>query len=86
AVRITVLSEFLQNYVGTPLEEEPTVLDWLTIPGQKLRSLVAGAVFHDGLGVLGPMQHKLAYYPHKVWLYLLSAQWRRIGQEEPFVG
>ena len=85
-VRITVLSEFLQHYVGTRLEEEPTVLDWLTIPGQKLRSLVAGAVFHDGLGVLGPMQRKLAYYPHEVWLYLLSAQWRRIGQEEPFVG
>ncbi len=85
-VRITVLSEFLQHYVGTPLEREPTVLDWLTIPGQKLRSLVAGAVFHDGLGVLGPMQLKLAYYPHEVWLYLLSAQWRRIGQEEPFVG
>ena len=85
-VRITVLSEFLQHYVGTRLEEELTVLDWLTIPGQKLRSLVAGAVFHDGLDALGPMQRKLTYYPHDVWLYLLSAQWRRIGQEEPFVG
>ena len=85
-VRITVLSEFLQHYVGTRLEEELTAVDWLTIPGQKLRSLVAGAVFHDGLQVLGPMRHRLAYYPHDVWLYLLSAQWRRIGQEEPFVG
>jgi hypothetical protein len=85
-VRSTVLSEYLLHYVGTPLEEKPTILDWLTIPGQKLRSLVAGAVFHDGLGVLGPMQRKLAYYPHDVWLYLLSAQWRRIWQEEPFVG
>jgi hypothetical protein len=85
-VHITVLSEYLQYYVGTRLEEELAVLDWLTIPGQKLRSLVAGAVFHDGLGVLGPMQRKLAYYPHDVWLYLLSAQWQRIGQEEPFVG
>ena len=85
-VRSTVLSEYLQHYLGTPLEEELTLLDWLTIPGQKLRSLVAGAVFHDGLNVLGPLRRKLAFYPHDVWLYLLSAQWRRIWQEEPFVG
>jgi hypothetical protein len=27
----------------------------------------------------------LAYYPHDVWLYLLAAQWARIGQYEPLV-
>jgi hypothetical protein len=43
-------------------------------------------VFHDGLNVLQPLRRKLAYYPRDVWLYLLSAQWTRIGQEEPFVG
>jgi len=85
-VQITTLPDFLRRYLGTTLEQEPGVQDWLTIPEQKLRSLVAGAVYHDGLGVLGPMRRKLAYYPHDVWLYLLSAQWQRIGQEEPFVG
>jgi len=85
-VHVTVLSDFLRHYLGTTLDQELTVLDWLTIPEQKLRSLVAGAVYHDGLNVLGPMRLKLAYYPHDVWLYLLSAQWQRIGQEEPFVG
>ena len=62
------------------------MLDWLLIPEQQLRTLTEGAVFHDGLNVLLPMQCKLAYYPHDVWLYLLSAQWQRIGQEEPLVG
>ena len=61
-------------------------LDWLTVPEQHLRTLVAGSVFFDGLNVLEPMRRRLAYYPHDVWLYLLAAQWQRIGQEEPFVG
>jgi hypothetical protein len=85
-VHITTLHGFLRRYIGITLDEELTVRDWLTIPEQKLRTLVAGAVYHDGLDVLEPMRQKLAYYPHDLWLYLLSAQWQRIGQEEPFVG
>jgi len=85
-VHITSLLSFVQRYTGIQLDEELTVLDWLTVPEQRLKTLVAGAVYHDGLNVLGPMRRKLAYYPHDVWLYLLSAQWQRIGQEEPFVG
>ena len=29
---------------------------------------------------------KLNYYPRDVWLYMLAAQWKRISQEEAFVG
>jgi len=29
---------------------------------------------------------KLEYYPHDLWLYLLSNQWRRISQEVAFMG
>lgn len=32
------------------------------------------------------MRHEFAAYPHDMWLYLLAAEWQRIGQEEPFVG
>jgi hypothetical protein len=85
-VHITVLSDFLRRYTGVDLDQEWTALDWFTVPEQKLRTLVAGAVYHDGLNVLQPMRRKLAYYPRDVWLCLLSAQWTRIGQEEPFVG
>jgi hypothetical protein len=85
-VQITTLPDFAPRILGIELDREMTVLDWLTIPEQNLRSLVAGAVYHDGLHVLEPMRRKLAFYPHDLWLYLLSAQWQRIGQEEPFVG
>jgi Domain of unknown function (DUF4037) len=85
-VQVTTLHRFVREYIGVELDRELTVLDWLTIPEQNLRTLTAGAVYHDGLSVLEPMRLKLAYYPHDVWLYLLSAQWQRIGQEEPFVG
>ena len=85
-VQITTLHGFVRRYTGTELDQELTALDWLSIPEQKLRTLVAGAVYHDGLNVLEPMRQKFAYYPGQVWLYLLSSQWQRIGQEEPFVG
>jgi hypothetical protein len=42
-------------------------------------------VYHDDLG-FSKVQEGLRYYPQDIWLYLLSAQWRRIGQIEAFVG
>jgi hypothetical protein len=85
-VHVTTLHGFVRRYTGVDLEQELTIVDWLLIPEQKLRTLISGAVYHDGLNVLEPMRHRFAYYPRDVWLYLLSAQWQRIGQEEPFVG
>jgi hypothetical protein len=85
-VQVTTLHGFVQRHSGIDLDQGPDVHDWLVVPEQKLRTLVAGAVYHDGLHVLAPMRRMLAHYPHDLWLYLLSAQWRRIGQEEPFVG
>lgn len=61
-------------------------MDWVRVPQNHLLMLTAGRVFHDGLGQLKPLRAKLAYYPHDVWLYLLAAQWRRIAQEEAFMG
>lgn len=80
------LQSFVQAYTGIDLDAGPSLWDWLLVPEQQLRSLAAGAVFHDGLGVLSQMQAQLAYYPDDVWRYLLAAQWQRIGEEEPFVG
>ncbi len=85
-VQVLTLRVFLAEYVGLEPDREPSLRDWLAIPEQKLRTLSRGAVYHDGLGVLEPLQRRLAYYPRDVWLYLLSAGWQCIGQEEPFVG
>lgn len=61
-------------------------VDWLSVPQQQLLSVTAGRVFADDLAVLHSLREKFAYYPHDVWLYLLACQWRRIGQEDHFVG
>jgi hypothetical protein len=60
--------------------------DWLATPTQRLAEVTAGAVFHDGLGVVGKARADLAWYPHDVWLYVLASQWSRVSREEAFVG
>lgn len=32
------------------------------------------------------MREAVAWYPDQVWRWLLACQWRRLAQEEPFVG
>jgi hypothetical protein len=61
-------------------------LDWLTTPEQSLLALTRGAVFRDDLGEVTRIRELLATYPGDVWLWLLACQWRRVEQEEPFVG
>jgi Domain of unknown function (DUF4037) len=48
--------------------------------------VTSGRVFVDGPGELSQARRALTYYPHDVRLYLLAAQWARIGQEEAFLG
>lgn len=61
-------------------------VDWLSFSSQKLLEVTGGAVFHDGLGTLTATRGKLHYYPDDVWRYLLSVQWRRLAEEDPFWG
>ncbi len=63
-----------------------TTRDWLATPQQILLEVTRGAVFHDGIGDLTTARESLAWYPDDVWLWLMACQWRRIDQEEPFVG
>lgn len=61
-------------------------LQWLGFAEQELLGFTAGAVFHDDGGRLGLARDRLAYFPHDVWLYKLACQWRRIAEEQAFVG
>jgi hypothetical protein len=85
-VRMFTVRDFFTGYLAWDPDLELRAVDWLTFPEQHLRSIVSGHVFHDGLGQLEPIRARLRYYPHDVWLYLLAAQWRRIAQEEAFMG
>jgi hypothetical protein len=85
-ILIMTLDEFLRWELGVDSVDHLSMRDWLTFPEQKLLEVTAGAVYHDGLGQLVPIREQLTYYPHDIWLYKLAAQWRRIAQEEAFVG
>jgi hypothetical protein len=61
-------------------------IDWVSVPQYFFLMLTAGQVFHDGLDQLEPIRERLRYYPRDVWLYLLASQWRRVAQEEAFLG
>jgi hypothetical protein len=85
-----VMLSTVQGYFRAFLDVNPLAelqpVDWLVMSEQHLRMLTGGRVMHDGPGELTRARTALAYYPHDRWLYLLSAQWARIGQEEAFLG
>lgn len=79
------LSSFSLHQLGVDATRPMTPADWLVTPQQQFLSVVAGAVYHDDIG-LHQMRAALAWYPHNVWLYLLAAGWTRIGQEDHLMG
>jgi hypothetical protein len=85
-VEVTTLGGWLRGRLGFDPTAGVTTADWLTTPQQLLLEVVGGAVFHDGVGDLAAARDALAWYPDDVWLWLLACQWRRIEQEEAFVG
>ncbi len=76
---------FFLNYLAFDIEREIEPADWLTFPEQKLRTIAAGGVFQDEIG-LEELRQRFAYYPEDVWLYLLGSAWARVGQEEHLMG
>jgi len=87
-VTVTTARRFFRYYLHCdPLADRSLRADeWLVIPEQHLRTVTTGGFFHDGTGELTRARERLRWYPRDVWLYLLAAQWRRIEQEEPFMG
>lgn len=77
---------FRSRLNADPVAGPLTVREWLAVPQQRLAEVTAGAVFHDGLGVLGPVRRRLAWYPDDVWRFVLAGQWVKLAQEEAFVG
>jgi hypothetical protein len=81
-VSLLALRSFVQTRLGYDIDRPLEVVDWLTIPSQKLLEMTAGALFHDGVGTLTQLRARLGWYPHDVWLYLLACGWQRLGQED----
>lgn len=82
-VLVTTLDAFAQRHLGVIPEDD---IDWLLLTGQSVLEVVAGPVFHDGLGTLTALRHRLSWYPPSVEQYVIASQWKRIDQELPFIG
>ena len=85
-VEVAPLGPWLEEHIGFDARGTISPAQWLCAPQQRLLEVVSGAVFHDPEGELVAVRSRLAWYPHDVWLWLLACQWRRLDQEEAFVG
>ncbi|ACU74039.1 conserved hypothetical protein [Catenulispora acidiphila DSM 44928] len=85
-VEIADVDSWLAGCLGFTPSRGVTTADWLATPTQRLLEATSGAVFHDGLGPLTTDRERLAWYPDDMWRYVLACQWKRLAQEEAFVG
>jgi hypothetical protein len=81
-VQISTVRRYWQDWLHVDIDRPIEVVDWLTIPSQRLATLTGGSVHHDGIGELTRLRTAFDHYPDDVRLYLLAAGWQRIGQEE----
>lgn len=84
-VIILTIRRFFLDYLNFDLRQPLEPADWLTFPEQKLRTITAGAIYHDEIGLRETLR-KFEYYPRDIWLYLLAAGWNRISQDEHLMG
>jgi hypothetical protein len=81
-VATLTLRDFAMDNLVWDISHPLSPIDWLTLTSQVLRTMTAGAVYHDNVGELTRFRETLAWYPRDVWLYLMASIWDRIGQEE----
>jgi hypothetical protein len=84
-VELLTIRGFFRSCLNIDIETPLSAAEWLSLPTQRLKSVVEGAVFHDDLG-LTKIRTSLQWYPDEIWYYLLGCLWCRIGQEEHLMG
>jgi hypothetical protein len=85
-LEIHTVEATLERLLGIRSAENLSSLQWLAFAEQRLLAFTGGAVFHDDGGRLTQARSALAYFPDDVWLYKIACQWRRIAEEQAFVG
>ncbi len=85
-VEVWTLEAYVRATLGLEPEEPRDNLAWLGLAEQRLLAFTAGAVFRDDDRRLTALRARLAAPPRDVSLYKLAGQWRRIAEEQPFVG
>jgi hypothetical protein len=82
---VTTVEAYFDAWIGFHGSDQATVLDWLATPSMSFLAVTAGAVFRDGVGQLTDARQSADWYPDDVWRWLIACQWRRIGEEQPFI-
>ena len=85
-LEIHTIEATLERLLGIRSVENLSLVQWLAFPEQRLLAFTGGSVFHDDSGLLTQARSALAYFPDDVWLYKIACQWRRIAEEQAFVG
>ena len=80
------LESVLEDHFALRSVDSLEALQWLGFAEQKLLAFTSGTLFHDDLGRLTQARERLAYFPDDVWFYKIACQWRRIAEEQAFVG
>ncbi|HEY3887984.1 MAG TPA: DUF4037 domain-containing protein [Caulobacteraceae bacterium] len=85
-LEIHTLEAMLRRTLALGLDEPRDAVTWLGLSEQRLLAVTTGAVFHDDDGRLTGLRARLGAFPRDVRLYKLACQWRRIAEEQAFVG
>ncbi|MEP7332203.1 MAG: DUF4037 domain-containing protein [Terracoccus sp.] len=85
-VAVADVRRFTTSTLGVNAWRDLTVDEWLSVTGQGVLEVTAGAVFVDTNGELSGIRHRLRWYPDDVWRYVVAVDWARLEQELPFVG
>jgi len=85
-VEVSTPAKFAFSRLGVDTMGPMTTFDWLSVTGQSVLEVTAGAMFVDHQGDMTAIRQQLNWYPDDVWLLVLAADWARIAQELPFVG
>jgi hypothetical protein len=85
-LEVWTLEAALRMWTGLAPGEPRDNLVWLGLADQRLIAMTAGAVFHDDDGRLTAIRARLLEPPLDVRLYKLACQWRRVAEEQAFVG
>lgn len=85
-VEVATPGGFTRSRLGLDADRPMSPVDWLSLTGQAVLEITAGAVFADHQGTITAVRRRLGWYPDDIWRLVVAADWARMAQELPFVG